>query len=110
MRPGKEGLNGFTYLKPCLDSHDKIDVFVLMLGTNELKTLFGHSPEVILEKFVFFVKYLKAYKSQIDQQNFHLIVSGIPPVRENSKNQDMSDKYLGAEEKCRDKKIHNINT
>jgi lysophospholipase L1-like esterase len=34
-RPGKEGRNGFTYLKPCMDSHDKFDTIIIMLGTND---------------------------------------------------------------------------
>lgn len=33
-RPGKEGKNGYEYLLPCLDTHDPIDLVVLMLGTN----------------------------------------------------------------------------
>ena len=33
-RSGKEGRNGFDYLLPCLDSHDPIDLVIIMLGTN----------------------------------------------------------------------------
>lgn len=32
--------NGRTYLLPCLDSHKPIDLIVIMLGTNDLKTRF----------------------------------------------------------------------
>ena len=45
-RPGKEGKNGFTYLKPCLDTHDKIDLLILMLGTNELKNEFNKAQMI----------------------------------------------------------------
>ena len=48
-RPGKDGRQGFSYLKPCLATHDKIDVIILMLGTNEMKDTFNNSPETILE-------------------------------------------------------------
>ena len=44
-RPGKQGRNGSSYLIPCLDSHDPIDLVVLMLGTNEIKDKFQNSPE-----------------------------------------------------------------
>lgn len=37
LRPGKKGKNGYEYLIPCLDTHDPVDLVVLMLGTNELK-------------------------------------------------------------------------
>ncbi|KAG8148439.1 SGNH/GDSL hydrolase family protein [Burkholderia catarinensis] len=36
--------NGLTYLRPCLKSHLPIDVVVLMLGTNDLKTRFSVTP------------------------------------------------------------------
>ena len=41
--PYLEGRNGRTYLLPCLRSHAPVDVLVLMLGTNDLKTIFGRS-------------------------------------------------------------------
>jgi lysophospholipase L1-like esterase len=36
--------NGLTYLRPCLESHRPVDVLVLMLGTNDLKTRFSLTP------------------------------------------------------------------
>ena len=30
LRPGKEGKNGYEYLIPCLDTHDPIDLVILM--------------------------------------------------------------------------------
>ncbi len=43
-RPNKEGRNGNIYLIPCLDSHDPLDLVILMLGTNELKHEFNNAP------------------------------------------------------------------
>ena len=39
--------NGKTYLQPCLESHWPLDVIVLMLGTNDLKSRFGLLPQDI---------------------------------------------------------------
>ena len=39
--PYSPGRNGLAYLVPCLDTHAPIDVVVIMLGTNDLKTTFG---------------------------------------------------------------------
>lgn len=39
--------NGKTYLLPCLGSHNPIDLIVLTLGTNDLKTRFSLTPEDI---------------------------------------------------------------
>lgn len=38
--PIEEHKNGFAHLIPCLNSHKPIDIFVLMLGTNDLKHRF----------------------------------------------------------------------
>jgi len=38
--PSEDGRNGLSYLPPCLASHDPIDLVVLMLGTNDVKTFF----------------------------------------------------------------------
>lgn len=34
------GRNGRTFLVPCLESHEPVDMLVLMLGTNDLKTFY----------------------------------------------------------------------
>jgi lysophospholipase L1-like esterase len=45
--PYLDGRNGRTYLLPCLRSHAPVDILVLMLGTNDLKSIFGRSAAEI---------------------------------------------------------------
>ena len=45
--PYLDGRNGRAYLLPCLRSHAPVDVLVLMLGTNDLKSIFGRSAAEI---------------------------------------------------------------
>lgn len=45
--PKKPGRNGRTYLLPCLASHNPLDIVVLMLGSNDLKTEFNRTPSQI---------------------------------------------------------------
>jgi lysophospholipase L1-like esterase len=45
--PFMDGRNGRTYLLPCLRSHQPIDVLVLMLGTNDLKSIYGRRAHEI---------------------------------------------------------------
>ena len=45
-RPGR---NGKTYLEPCLDSHNPLDVVIIMLGTNDLKSDFGRAAAEIAD-------------------------------------------------------------
>jgi len=43
----KPGRNGKTYLLPCLQSHNPIDIVVMMLGTNDFKIEFDRTaPEI----------------------------------------------------------------
>ncbi len=39
--------NGLLYLKPCLNTHKPVDVMILMLGSNDLKTVFRKSAKQI---------------------------------------------------------------
>ena len=95
-RPGREGRVGFDYLKPCLDTHDKIDFFVLMLGTNELKNSYNNTARDILAMFVKFVNVISQYKSQIDKSAVKLIVSGIPVVNDETEYAKEDGMYHGA--------------
>ena len=42
--PVFEGLSGLDYLYPCLMSHEPVDLLVIMLGTNDLKSRFSVTP------------------------------------------------------------------
>lgn len=94
-RKGKEGKNGFQYLLPCLDSHDPIDVVVLMLGTNELKSAYNKQPDEIgclLEEY--FVSKILERKSQISDRFPKLLIVA-PPIVKNC----AGEKFEGAAEK-----------
>jgi lysophospholipase L1-like esterase len=39
--PIEPGRNGLVYLEPCLLSHAPVDLVIIMLGTNDLKTAYG---------------------------------------------------------------------
>ena len=79
-RPGREGRNGKEYLIPCLDSHEPLDLVILMLGTNELKDRFDTSVEeigkVVEEDYV---KVILGRKTQSGIPNPKLILIS-PPI------------------------------
>lgn len=90
-RPGKEGKSGKDYLIPCLDTHDPIDLVIIMLGTNELKKVFNKSAEVACDEFEeYFVKVILNRKSQITHIAPKLLI--IAPVIVTEKD----EKYLSA--------------
>ena len=83
-RVGKEGRNGFNYLLPCLDTHDPIDLVVIMLGTNELKNTFNKTPEeigCIFEEY--FVKNIMSRVSRTNNLIPKLLIIAPPVVTEN---------------------------
>ena len=102
-RVGKEGKNGYEYLIPCLDTHDPIDLVILMLGTNELKKSYNRSAKEIgdlLEEY--FVKTILNRKSQIANKYPKLLIVTPPMVSEHTDYCNANEKYLGAEEKSKE--------
>ena len=94
-RPGKEGKNGYEYLIPCLDTHDPIDLVVVILGTNELKKTYNKTIEEIGEIFEkYFVKTILNRKSQFENKYPKLLIVAPPIAKDNG-----SGKYEGAYEK-----------
>ena len=56
--------NGLDYLKPCLNSHKPVDIVVLMLGSNDLKTVFHLSPAEIAEGAGRLVDVIKSFTAE----------------------------------------------
>lgn len=105
-RPGKEGKNGFEYLIPCLDTHDPIDLVILMLGTNELKYSYHKTPEEIgkiLEEY--FIKIILNRKSQFTGKYPKLLIV-TPPLVNEFADERTKIKYKDATEKS--KKLNEI--
>ena len=107
LRPGKEGKNGYDYLIPCLDSHDPIDLVIIMLGTNELQTRFNRTVREIGEIFEeYFVKTILNRKSQISDSYPKLLVVAPPIVNDNADYCKENNRYAGATQKSKD--LNNI--
>ncbi len=99
-RVGKEGKNGYEYLIPCLDSHDPIELVILMLGTNELKSVYNKTAKKIgeiLEEY--FVKTILNRKSQFKNSYPKLLLVTPPIVNENADYCKQGNKYVGATKK-----------
>ncbi len=96
-RVGKEGRKGYEYLIPCLDTHDPIDLVVLMLGTNELKTMYHKTADEIGEMLEeYFVKTILNRKSQCRDSYPKLLIVTPPLVDEETEFCKADNKYVGA--------------
>lgn len=99
-RPGKEGKNGYEYLIPCIDTHDPIDLVIIMLGTNELKSVYNKKSKEIGDLFEeYFVKTILGRKSQVGDKYPRLLIVTPPIVNEKTPYCRANDKYLGATKK-----------
>ncbi len=98
LRPNREGRNGFTTLKPCLDGSGDIDFFILMLGTNDLKKQYDLSPNQILSDFKDYISFLAEYYA--NKKAPTLIVSGIPPVNDETDFCKQENKFVGGRVKA----------
>ena len=79
-RRDREGRCGADYLLPCLDTHDPIDLVIIMLGTNELKTEFYRNPKEIGEIFEeLFVKKIITRQS-VCRKTYPKLLVVAPPV------------------------------
>lgn len=93
-RKDKEGRSGAEYLLPCLDTHDPIDLVIIMLGTNELKTEYYRNPKEIGEIFEeIFVKKIISRKSVCRNTTPKLLIITPPLITKEN------PKFIGGKEK-----------
>lgn len=74
--------NGLTYLRPCLFSHMPIDVLVLMLGTNDLKTRYSVTPADIAFSVERLIREIKSCHVGPDDTQPKLILLCPAPIQE----------------------------
>ncbi len=69
--PGNEWKSGLYGLKSCLNTYKPIEIMVIMLGTNDLKTVYGVTADEIAAG---------AERVASDSEDFLLEKSGVKPV------------------------------
>ena len=93
-RNGHEGRSGAEYLLPCLDSHDPLDLVIIMLGTNELKTVYYRNPKEVGKIFEdVFVNTILNRKPPYRKVPPKLLIIAPPNITKES------EKYIGGIEK-----------
>jgi len=82
-RPDKQGRDGALYLLPCLDTHDPIDLVILMLGTNELKETYSKQAKEIADIiYENFIQVISSRKSQFADKYPKVLVIAPPIVND----------------------------
>lgn len=75
-------MDGREGLKIALQSHGPIDALIIMLGTNNTKTLFGASPEKITAGIAGLLDIAMSLEMQARHGDFHILLICPPPVLE----------------------------
>ena len=76
--PREPWKNGRNYLEACLNSHKPLDLIILMLGTNDLKTMYGASPEDVAAGAETLVRLIQSFTK--NKQGFAPKILLVSPV------------------------------
>ncbi|HEU5434070.1 MAG TPA: SGNH/GDSL hydrolase family protein [Thermomicrobiales bacterium] len=96
--PIELGRNGLTYLRPCVESHNPIDLMTIMLGTNDLKERFDLSPSDIAQSAAELALEATRYARDAAGQPAQALLVAPPPVARLS---DFDLMFAGSAEKSR---------
>jgi len=96
--PIEPGRNGLTYLAPCLESHQPLDMVLIMLGTNDLKRRFNLSASDIAESAGALAGIAKHIGKTAAGQPPHVLLIAPPAVTTLT---DFDEMFSGAEPKSR---------
>jgi lysophospholipase L1-like esterase len=80
--PQFPGRNGLTYLRPCLESHNPLDIVVLWLGTNDLKSKFHRSAEDITKALEILIEEIKLIARSDDGRTAKILLISPPIIKE----------------------------
>ncbi len=79
--PAKPQRTGITHLQAILETHDPIDLVIVMLGTNDIKTTYNLSAEDIANHLEQTIQLIRNAKSELLIQPKILIVCPPSPVK-----------------------------
>lgn len=72
--PDKPSRNGLVYFKACIDSHMPLDIIIIMLGTNDLKTMYNRSAEDVAQALRQYPEYVDKYCADRNLQRPKIIL------------------------------------
>ncbi|MBN1219611.1 MAG: SGNH/GDSL hydrolase family protein [Anaerolineae bacterium] len=92
--------NGKTYLLPCLESHQPLDLVIVLLGTNDLKYRFSVGPFDIAQGAGVLVQVIQKSETGPHEKAPPVLLLAPPPV-EKLAGTEFEEMFTSAEEKSR---------
>ncbi len=80
--PQFPGRNGLAYLRPCLESHNPLDIIILWIGTNNFKTRFKQDAPMVAQSIGHIVDVVKTVAHTQQRTTPRVILISPPVVRE----------------------------
>lgn len=96
--PIEQGRNGFTFLRPCIDSQMPLDLIVVMLGTNDLKRRFHLTASDIAESASALAEEARRLATTRDGARAEVLLVAPPPL---TRLTDLDQMFAGARETSR---------
>src|SRR5215207_9571478 len=96
--PIEVGRNGLTYLRACIESHQPLDLVIVMLGTNDLKRRFDLSASDIAQSAAVVAETAQRFALTADGRNARVLLVAPPAVATLTEYDQM---FAGAREKSR---------
>lgn len=84
-----EGLSGISCLRPCMLTHEPLDLLILMLGSNDVKERFSATPTNIAKGMERLVIKAQQTTEAWDQQTPNILIVAPPPIEEEYVNTDI---------------------
>ncbi len=75
-------MDGRAGLRIALESHGPIDALAVMLGTNDVKTMFGATPETVVAGLAALLNIALSAEMQARHGGFRVLLVCPPPVEE----------------------------
>jgi lysophospholipase L1-like esterase len=91
-------LNGGLYLTPCLNTHKPLDLLIIMLGTNDLKSRFAVSAYDIAHSIGALVAIARSCGCGRDDGDPEILIIAPPPLGTLSEYEEL---FIGGREKSR---------
>ena len=90
---GEEWKSGMTYLRPCLNSHKPLDLLIIMLGSNDLKNMFGADAQTVAKGVDEIIRVSREFL--MDKQGFapEILLISPPLIGENIAETAFRDRF-----------------